>query len=82
VVELIIRSAPDSLAEAVSDALPRFSTELLASASDLAQRVVDALPADAPPELRIPMNPNTRYDVFEHLGSEAAERPTRGRFSP
>jgi DNA replication protein DnaC len=38
-------------------------------------RVIDGL-------LRIPMNPNTRYDVFEHLGSEAAERPTRGSFSP
>jgi DNA replication protein DnaC len=38
-------------------------------------RVIDGL-------LRIPMNPNTRYDVFEHLGSEAAKRPTRGRFSP
>jgi len=28
--------------------------------------------------VRIPTNPNTRYDVFEHSGAEAAERPTRG----
>jgi hypothetical protein len=32
--------------------------------------------------LRIPTNPNTRYDVFEHPGAEAAERPTRGLVRP
>ena len=46
---------------------------------------LDLAPPDNAPgrgKVRIPMNPNTRYDVFEHLGSEAAMRPTRGSVNP
>jgi hypothetical protein len=51
VLQLVVDHAPDDVAAAVEEALPRFSTELLRPACNLAQRLHSSLPTDAPPAL-------------------------------
>lgn len=48
----MVERAPDAVAAAVEAALPTYSTELLRPAAMLAQRLYDALPADATPVQR------------------------------
>jgi tetratricopeptide (TPR) repeat protein len=52
VIDLITERANTETASSAHAALPRFSTELLAAAATLAQRLADELPPDAPPEVR------------------------------
>ncbi|MGH3936673.1 MAG: tetratricopeptide repeat protein [Pseudonocardiaceae bacterium] len=51
VLQLVVDHAPDDIAAAVEEALPRFNTELLRPAYSLAQRLHSNLPSDAPPAL-------------------------------
>jgi hypothetical protein len=48
VLRVVIDHASPALAAVVEGALPRYSTELLRPARDLAQHLLDTLPPDAP----------------------------------
>src|SRR5262249_42017918 len=49
VLQEAVEHAPDELAAVINSALPRFSTDLLHPACDLARRLLDALGPQAPP---------------------------------
>ncbi|PZS22982.1 MAG: hypothetical protein DLM61_24855, partial [Pseudonocardiales bacterium] len=51
VLQVVVDHAPDDIAAAVEEALPRFSTELLRPACSLAERLHSSVPPDAPPAL-------------------------------
>ncbi|MFN2494617.1 MAG: tetratricopeptide repeat protein, partial [Pseudonocardiaceae bacterium] len=77
VLQLVVDHAPDDVAEAVDEALPRFSSELRQPAYHLAQRLYAALPADAPASRRA-----ARLTILGHrltaLGDKSgALAPTR-----
>jgi tetratricopeptide (TPR) repeat protein len=52
VIYTVMEHGDRDLIEAVDAALPRFSTELLRPACDIARHLLDTLPADAPPAQR------------------------------
>src|SRR5439155_14899020 len=67
-IELVIARAPDELAAAVEDALPRFDADLQRSALDLAKRLVDTMPADASREVQA-----RRLDSLGRRAAEAGD---------
>jgi tetratricopeptide (TPR) repeat protein len=65
VIYTVMEHGDRDLVEAVDAALPRFSTELLRPACDIARHLLDTLPADAPPA--------QRAQRLNNLGTRLAE---------
>ncbi|HSV67566.1 MAG TPA: tetratricopeptide repeat protein, partial [Mycobacteriales bacterium] len=77
VLRVIIDHAPDDVAAIVDAALPRYSSDLLRPARDLAQRLLDALPADASPTRRATRLTRLGIRLAEVGDTRAAVEPTR-----
>ena len=77
VLQVIIDHAPDDLAVAVDAALPRYRTDLLRPAHDLAQRLLNALPIDAPPAQRADRLTRLGIRLSEVGDKRAALAPTQ-----